>query len=54
MYDVTTFGLPAWVTDDPSHAFFLGLAFAVVVRLLRVSIKWFRRVGTDGGGVAGE
>ena len=47
--DVTTFALPSWCDTDAAHAFFLGMAFAVVVRVLRVCIKWFKRVGNEGG-----
>jgi len=48
--DVTTFTLPSWATSQAAQAFFYGLAFAIVLRLVRIGIRWFSAVsGPDRG-----
>ena len=50
IYDVTTFSVPLWASTDAAHTFFLGFAFGCVVRIIRASLRWFKRVGNEGGG----
>lgn len=44
-YDVTTFTLPAWVHTVYFAAFFWGFSLAAVIRIIRGSIRWYKRVG---------
>ena len=39
--------IPSWAETDEAKAWFLGLGAAVMVRVFRAGIRWFRRVGSD-------
>jgi len=39
--------LPAWATTDEAAAWFVGFCLGCMLRLFRVGLRWFRRVGDD-------
>lgn len=47
MIDFTTFTMPAGVTTDEAVSFFSGLFVAAFVRIIRASLRWFKRAGTE-------
>jgi hypothetical protein len=40
-----TFDIPSWATYPAAYAFYLGFCMAIVVRLVRVGLRWFSSVG---------
>lgn len=37
--------LPAWATTDEAKAWALGLGAGCLVRIIRIGLRWFKRVG---------
>jgi hypothetical protein len=38
---------PGWAISDGTRAFIIGSAFGVLVRCVRASLKWVKRIGDD-------
>jgi len=45
--DWATYSFPAWAVSDAAKAWLFGMIFGAFVRLFRVSLKWFKRAGTE-------
>lgn len=54
MIDFYNLNFPSWATSNAACAFYAGMAFAVMVRLTRMGLRWLKRAADDNSGDYGD
>lgn len=48
------FTMPEWAVSEEAQAWVCGFFLMATVRIFRAGLRWFKRVGRDGGGGSGD